>query len=190
MPSPNQAIPQSPNREVWLTGPVDGVHPLMLPAVHALLQAREDVSRLIADLSVEQIWQRPAGSAAIGFHALHIAGATERLLTYARGEALTDAQLAAAREEKALSGLPAAELIARVDAGISAAVEQIRSTDLSTLIDRREVGRQKLPSTVFGLIFHAAEHASRHAGQIATLKKIVTPRDQGPGTRESLIPDP
>ena len=35
------------------------------------------------------------------------------------------------------------------------------------------VGRAGLPSTVRGLLFHAAEHAQRHAGQIVTTAKIV-----------------
>ena len=43
----------------------------------------------------------------------------------------------------------------------------------SALFDAREVGRLKRPSTALGLIFHAAEHSSRHAGQIVTLNRIV-----------------
>jgi uncharacterized damage-inducible protein DinB len=34
-------------------------------------------------------------------------------------------------------------------------------------------GRARLPSTVLGLLFHAAEHASRHTGQIVTTSKLV-----------------
>jgi hypothetical protein len=30
-----------------------------------------------------------------------------------------------------------------------------------------------LPSTVLGLIFHAAEHAQRHVGQIVATTKII-----------------
>ena len=37
----------------------------------------------------------------------------------------------------------------------------------------REVGRAKLPSNTIGLIFHAAEHSSRHAGQVVTLARVV-----------------
>jgi len=35
------------------------------------------------------------------------------------------------------------------------------------------VGRQRLPSTVLGLLYHAAEHATRHAGQAATTTTIL-----------------
>ena len=35
------------------------------------------------------------------------------------------------------------------------------------------MGRSALPSTVLGLLFHAAEHAQRHSGQIATTLKLI-----------------
>jgi hypothetical protein len=158
--------------EVWLSGPVEGVPPLLMPAAHALLQVRQDVARLLEGLSVEQIWSRPGQSASIGYHAVHLAGATERLMTYATGSPLSDAQIADLKNEKQLTGLDAGELVVCVHRAIDAAIEQIRRTDPSTLTDAREVGRQRLPSTVLGLIFHAAEHAARHAGQIATLRRV------------------
>jgi uncharacterized damage-inducible protein DinB len=124
-------------------------------------------------LSNEQLWTAPSQSASIGFHAVHLAQSTERLLTYARGEQLSDAQMAEARAEKTVSGLSTTELVVRVQRAMDAAVEQMRSTPADRLTDAREVGRQRLPSTVLGLVFHAAEHATRHAGQISTLRKIV-----------------
>ena len=47
------------------------------------------------------------------------------------------------------------------------------TTDESTLTDARGVGRAQLPSTVIGLLFHAAEHTQRHMGQLMTTAKIV-----------------
>jgi hypothetical protein len=35
------------------------------------------------------------------------------------------------------------------------------------------VGRAALPTNVLGLIFHAAEHMQRHAGQLVTTAKIL-----------------
>jgi hypothetical protein len=160
--------------EVWLSGPVAGVHPLLMPAAHALLQVRADVPTILEGLSTEQVWTRWGESASIGYHAIHLAGATDRLMTYARGVPLSDAQLAEARAEKGASGVDRAEIIARVEMAVDAALEQIRATDAATLTDGREVGRQRLPSTVLGLIFHTAEHAARHAGQMATLRKVLT----------------
>ena len=167
--------------EAWLTGPVAGVDPLLMPAAHAFVQVRQELPVLVDGLTVEQLWQRPGASASIGFHALHIAGATDRLLTYARGAALSDGQRAAARAETSLGGMDGAALVAMVERAVDAALSQIRATTRESLDEPREVGRQRLPSTVLGLIFHAAEHATRHVGQIATLRRIVLPPvDQGP----------
>lgn len=159
--------------EAWLEGPVAGVPALLMPAAHAWLQVGREVPVLLEGLSRDQIWARPGESAPMGFHAVHLAGATDRLLTYARGEALTAAQLEAARGERELSGLDAATLVRRVDEAMTRAIAFVRTVSDEMLIEPREVGRQRLPSTVLGLVFHAAEHASRHAGQMATLRKIV-----------------
>lgn len=161
--------------EVWLRGPVDGYAAHLQPVVHALLQVREEVAQNAADLSTDELWARPGGAGSIGFHLRHIAGATDRLLTYARGEALSADQIAWLKGEGSPGEtLPtAAETIAVAQAGIDRALEQVRGTAVATLLEARSVGRAKLPTTVIGLVFHAAEHASRHAGQIATLRKVV-----------------
>jgi uncharacterized damage-inducible protein DinB len=152
-----------------------GVPPLLMPAAHALAGAGEDVARVAAGLTVEQLWARPAGVASVGFHLRHIPGILDRLLTYARGEPLTDAQLAYLRAEPD-PGDPAPsadELMRGVDEAIARALAQIRATPEDDLLLPRGVGRLQLPSTVMGLIFHAAEHAQRHTGQIVTLSRIV-----------------
>jgi hypothetical protein len=56
---------------------------------------------------------------------------------------------------------------------IDEALNQLRRTPVESLGAAREVGRAKLPSTVLGLLFHAAEHTSRHVGQLITTLKIV-----------------
>jgi uncharacterized damage-inducible protein DinB len=145
-----------------------------MPAAHAFLQVRDDVTRLLNGLTVEQIWARPGASASIGYHALHLAGATDRLLTYARGAQLSETQLAELRTEDSPQDLDAAALVERVDIAVASALQQLKATPVGTLADAREVGRKRLPATVLGLIFHAAEHATRHAGQIATLRQVVT----------------
>jgi uncharacterized damage-inducible protein DinB len=159
--------------EAWMEGPLPGIAPPLQPAAHAFVQARRDVQRLLDGLTLAQIWARPGGSASIGFHAVHLAGATDRLLTYARGEPLSAEQRAAAGAEARLDGLDATALLATVDAAIERALAQLGGTAPETLADARGVGRQQLPATVLGLLFHAAEHATRHAGQIATLRQVV-----------------
>jgi hypothetical protein len=87
---------------------------------------------------------------------------------------LDDAQRARLAEEGSPRDRPdAAVLLASLDRQVDAALAQLRATDAATLLDRREVGRARLPSTVVGLLVHAAEHTSRHVGQIVTTAKIV-----------------
>jgi len=159
--------------EVWLRGALDGFDPYVQPAAQALLQVAEELPERLRDLSVEQLWARPGGAASIGYHALHLAGALERLLTYARGETLSAEQQAAAAAERQAAGLDAAALSARVAAALSAALAQLRATPREQLLEPRAVGRLRLPSSALGLVIHAAEHSSRHAGQIATTVKVV-----------------
>src|SRR6478672_12793456 len=97
--------------EVWLRGPVPGVPDALMPAAHAFLQTMEDVERAAGDLTLEQLWQTPGGAASVGFHILHLAGSTDRLLTYARGERLNADQKAALSAEDSPPRLPASELI-------------------------------------------------------------------------------
>jgi uncharacterized damage-inducible protein DinB len=161
--------------EVWMRGPVEGIAPALQPVAHSLLQVREEIERATADLTPDQLWARPGGAGSIGFHLRHIAGATDRLLTYARDEALTPAQLAQLKAEANPGDPPAdaAQTMAIACEAIDRALAQVRGTDVATLFDARGVGRAKLPTTVIGLLFHAAEHATRHAGQVATMRKVV-----------------
>src|SRR5919106_2362244 len=123
--------------ELWLAGPIDGVPPFLMPAAHTFLQGRQDVPALLMGLSLEQIWHKPGQSAAMGFHAIHIAGATDRLMTYARGEQLSETQLAEMRLEPTISGLESHEIVARLHRAIDAAMAQIRATPYDDLLAAR-----------------------------------------------------
>jgi uncharacterized damage-inducible protein DinB len=164
--------------EWWLRGPVPGVAPALMPAAHALLQTVEDVAAALEGLTVDEIWMRPDDAvASCGFHAVHVAGATDRLFTYARGETLSAAQREDLAKERALEEkLPAQALVTALRTAIDRAIDQLRATDVSTLQDERKVGRAGLPATVVGLLFHGAEHAQRHAGQITTTSKLLVAR--------------
>lgn len=161
--------------EPWLRGPVPGVPPLLQPVAHAFLMSQEDVARAVDGLTPEQVWQSPGGSATVGFHVAHLSGATDRLFTYARGDSLTPEQRATLATEARLSEVrPALEdLVTKWNQTIDIAIAQLRATKEESLIDPREVGRDRLPSNVLGLLFHAAEHASRHTGQVVTTAKLV-----------------
>ena len=158
--------------EVWQRGPVPGYEPLLMPVAHSLLQVREEIDRLASTLTEAQLWEQASGAASIGFHIRHIGGSTDRLLAYARGEALTTEQVAAARREP--TEQPALDtLLAEVQASLDRALAQVRNTPVDSLLTERKVGRAGLPSTTLGLLFHIAEHATRHAGQALTTARII-----------------
>ena len=71
-----------------------GVAGLLGHDAHALLQAREEVENFMQDFSEDLLWERPAGVASVGYHLQHLVGILDRLFTYAKGEALTEQQLA------------------------------------------------------------------------------------------------
>src|SRR5690242_13042530 len=131
-------------QEVWLRGPLEGFDPIVMPAAHALLQSAEDLERAASPLTRDELWARPGGAASVGFHLQHIAGTIDRLLTYARGEQLDAAQLAALRAEKDHSPhADADELIAVAVRAIQRAVETLRDTRRDSLFEKRGVGRKQ-----------------------------------------------
>lgn len=175
-------MPDPASPEVWLRGlTVPGVPSLLQPVAHALLQAVEDIRRAAGPLSEAQLWTRPGGAPSVGFHVRHAAGSLDRLFTYARGEGLSAAQREFL-EREAEPGLPPADadaLVLAFERQVETALAQLRATPESTLLESRGVGRLQLPSTVAGLLIHAAEHTQRHVGQIVTTAKIV--QGLGPG---------
>lgn len=162
--------------ERWQSGPVPGIPDLLMPVAHALLQAVDDVAAA-AELDAARLWQGPGGVAPVGWHLLHLAGSTDRLFTYARGEPLSDAQRARLAQERELPEPrpDGAVLLGELRRVVHDGLDQLRRTALDTLLLPREVGRARIPSTVLGLLFHAAEHASRHAGQVVTTLKMAGP---------------
>ena len=168
-------LDSDPKPEVWQRGAIPGYARELQPVVHALMQVAEEIERNASLLTHEKLWARPSNIASAGFHLLHIAGATDRLLTYARGEQLSDAQKNSLRAESALlpESITAVDLVANTQHAIQQALQQVQATAVTTLFEPRYIGRARLETTVWGLLFHAAEHATRHAGQLATTVKIV-----------------
>jgi uncharacterized damage-inducible protein DinB len=164
--------------EAWMRGPIEGIDPLLMPVAHALLQARDELQRMSSEIPAEHVWLRPGGAASIGFHVRHLGAALDRLFTYARGERLSDAQKVAFRAEAEPGNPPASlrDLVHEASAHIDRALDELRRTPSARLFEHRGVGRAQLPSNVLGLLFHAAEHSTRHTGQLITTAKILANR--------------
>lgn len=159
--------------EVWLRGPLPNIPTLLQPVAHALLQAREEVVDLMRNFPDELLWVKPAGVASVGFHLQHLRGVLERLFTYARGEQLSERQLEALQAEGKPTAQQAAQLLKVFEEQLDRALEQLQQTSSSTLQDARGVGRKQIPSTIIGLLVHAAEHTQRHVGQLLVTVRVL-----------------
>jgi hypothetical protein len=160
--------------EVWMRGPIEGVDPYLQPVVHSLLQVKEDLEALLPAITSQMLWARPGGAASLAFHLDHIGGATDRLLTYARGETLSPEQFVFLKGEGANEHRSLDDIAARAFAAIDRAIAQVRMTTSEMLLAPQKLGRAQLPTTTFGLLVHAAEHALRHIGQATTMVKVLT----------------
>lgn len=160
--------------EVWQRGPIEGVSALLQPVAHAFLQAVEDVENEMENFPPDLLWKNPGGVASVSFHLKHVSGVIERLFTYARGENLSEEQMRYLKAETVpLDNDLIHMLVDRFKKQVSTAVEELKAADISTLTDKRVVGRKQIPSTVIGLWFHAAEHIQRHVGQLIVTARIL-----------------
>ena len=160
--------------EVWLRGPIEGIPALLQPVAHALLQASEDVHKYTTDLPENLLWKKPVGRASIGFHIQHMAGVIDRMMTYSKALPLSDLQFDYLKKEGVTDhNLSIAFLIHELDKKISGTLDYFKTLSDAELKEKRTVGRKELPSTVIGLLFHAAEHAQRHVGQLLVTASVL-----------------
>lgn len=160
--------------EVWLRGPLPDVPPLLQPIVHTLLQVQEELHESLANFANHLLWQRPEGVASVAFHLQHITGVLDRLLSYARGEMLNEQQLEQLKAEGIENqSITVQGLLDAFDKQLEKAINQIKETDQESLTEIRFVGRARIPSTQIGLLFHAAEHTTRHLGQLLVTARLV-----------------
>jgi uncharacterized damage-inducible protein DinB len=158
--------------EPWLRGTLADLPSVHRAVLHALELASEDLQRWCAKLTDEQLNERPAQIASVAFHSRHIFRSLDRLLTYAEGAALSEQQIAELKSEMN-PGATSHELFAELSSALATGAARIRSLSNADLEASRFVGRNKLPTTLGGLLVHIADHTQRHAGQAITTAKIV-----------------
>jgi uncharacterized damage-inducible protein DinB len=158
--------------EPWLRGTLAEVPAVLRAVLHALELAAEDLQRWCGQLTDEQLNQRPGQVAPVAFHLRHISRSLDRLLTYAEGGSLTETQLEALRSEMSPSANHD-DLFAELSAALAKSAARIRRLSSADLETPRSVGRNKLPTTVGGLLVHIADHTQRHVGQAITTAKIL-----------------
>ena len=161
---------REPLPEAWLRGPIPGLDTLLAPLLYSFQMAREDLARWTEGLTSAQLWATPHGFGSVGFHLRHIAGSTDRLMTYFEGQQLSETQMAVLKAEKE-PGASREMLLAGLNAAFANAESVVRSLNPAQLAEPRGVGRKQLPTTVIGLLFHIAEHTQRHVGQAISATK-------------------
>ena len=161
-----------PYVEPWLRGTHIEVPAAGRAVLHALDLALDDLTKWTEGLSDVEVHSQPLGLTSIAFHLRHIAGATDRILTYAEGNQLSAEQLAVLKAEAA-GNESLAELLAELRLSFSNAAERIcvlATADLNTF---RGVGRKQLPTSLGGALIHVADHTQRHVGQVVTTAKVL-----------------
>jgi uncharacterized damage-inducible protein DinB len=158
--------------EPWLRGTLSDVPAVHRAVLHAFELAKEDLAKWCGNLSDAELNARPGNLAPVAFHIRHIARSIDRLLTYAEGKELSEAQMEALRSELD-PGARREELFAELAGALEQRVSRVRAFDATQLEESRAVGKKRLPASVGGLLVHIAEHTQRHVGQAITTAKIV-----------------
>ena len=159
--------------EPWLRGPIPGVHPLLAGVLYSFQQAREDLDSYTEPLTTPQLWATPYGLGSVAFHLRHIAGSTDRLMTYFQEKELSGEQLSAMAAESEPAALSREQLLSAIDQVFRRAEAVVLRLDPAALAAPRTVGRKRLPTTVAGLLTHIAEHTQRHVGQAISAAKLI-----------------
>ncbi len=157
--------------EPWMRGTHPELDPLRRAVVHALEQAEEDARRWCFGLGEEALFRAFAGLPSVAFHLRHTVRSLDRLLTYAEGRGLSEAQRAELASEHDLGS--AGAVFEEFVEGMERAKERVALTRVENLGEARGIGWRRLPTTVAGLLIHCAEHTQRHAGQMVTTAKLV-----------------
>ena len=176
--------------EPWLRGTLSDVPVLQRALLHSLEMAREDTARWCRGLDDRELHARPFQLPSVAFQLRHIARSLDRFCSYAEGTPLTAAQFAALASEMDATGTKES-IFSELDESLEKTRQRLevivrQPPDLPV-----SIGRKALPTTLTGLLVHAAEHTQRHVGQaITTAKLIVAQRafSQAPGRGQQCAP--
>jgi uncharacterized damage-inducible protein DinB len=134
--------------------------------------AQEDTDKWCSTLNDHEIHERPLGLPSVAFQLKHIARSLDRFCTYAEGTPLGHEQLTALANEMDTNGTRDS-IFSELEASLENTrrrLEVIVRLPLETTIT---IGRKRLPTTLAGLLVHAAEHTQRHVGQAITTTKVI-----------------
>jgi hypothetical protein len=159
--------------EPWLTGEITDLHPVQAALLYSFQQATQDLRQWTEGISDDQLWRRTGNIAPVGFHIRHIAGSVDRLMTYAVGKQMNDAQMQALRAEQSETGPGREDLLADLEDQFFRSAEIVRTIDVHALEDIREIGRKRIAVPLGVLLIHISEHTQRHVGAAIVTAKLA-----------------
>ena len=158
--------------EPWLRGTLTDLPVVQRALLHSLEMAQEDIAKWCGGLDDREVHARPFQLPSVAFQLRHIARSLDRFCCYAEGTSLSEQQLAALASEMDETGTR--DSIFRE---LEESLDQTRRRLPAIIRQPAEmpikIGRKGLPTTLTGLLIHAAEHTQRHVGQAITTAKVI-----------------
>jgi uncharacterized damage-inducible protein DinB len=158
--------------EPWLQGTLTDLPVLQRAILHSLQMAQEDATNWCGGLDDREILARPFGLPSVAFQLRHIARSLDRFCCYAEGVPLNPQQLAALASEMENSGTRDS-IFSELEASLENTRRRFEVIVRQPLDTPIAIGRKRLPTTLAGLLVHAAEHSQRHVGQAITTAKVI-----------------
>jgi uncharacterized damage-inducible protein DinB len=158
--------------EPWLRGTLTDLPVVQRAVLHSLQMAEEDTAKWCGGLDDREIHARPFELPAVAFQLRHIARSLDRFCCYAEGTPLSQKQLAALASEMDNSGTRES-IFSELHASLENTRRRLDAIVRQPLDLPVRIGRKGLPTTLAGLLIHAAEHTQRHVGQAITTAKVI-----------------
>jgi len=158
--------------EPWLRGMHSDLPVVQRALVHSLEMAEEDTAKWCSALDDHELHLRPFQLPSIAFQLRHIARSLDRFCCYAEGIPLTEQQLTALATEMDLSGTQES-IFRELSESLETTRHRLNAIIRQPLDQPIKIGRKGLPTTLAGLLIHAAEHTQRHVGQAITTAKVI-----------------
>jgi len=158
--------------EPWLRGTLSDLPLLQRALFHSLQMAQEDIARWCGGLDDSELHARPFELPSIAFQLRHIARSLDRFCCYAEGMPLTEGQLAALASEMDSPG-SRESIFGELEQSLEKTRQRLGPIARQLPDKPVAIGRKLLPTTLAGLLIHAAEHTQRHVGQAITTAKVI-----------------
>ena len=170
-------LAETDKAEPWLRGTLTDLPVVQRALLHSLQMAEEDTSKWCGAFDDHELHARPFQLPSIAFQLRHIARSLDRFCCYAEGVTLTEQQLTALAAEMDQTGTRES-IFNELSESLQNTRQRLNAIIRQPLDLPIKIGRKGLPTTLAGLLIHAAEHTQRHVGQaITTAKVILAQRD-------------